>query len=126
MTSRTGLAAGFAAWILFGTLVLTAGSGQDDPAKAKAPPKGKAPDPAAEAVAVAGSKADRPELRLTEHDKSAIFDPTKPAPVTPALKDQPNSGRILGFEFSRDPLGAPKPFTTFEEVMRRSPRPSRK
>src|SRR5207248_10851311 len=74
-------------------------------------------DPAEEAVKVKAAPADRPEAKLTQHDKSDKFDWTKPAPITEALKDQPNQGRILGFEFSRDPLGAPKPFTTFEEVM---------
>lgn len=76
-------------------------------------------DPAAEALRVQQPETKRPEQKLTEHDKSEIFDPTKPAPLNPALKDQPNQGRILGFDFARDPLNAPKPFTTFEEVMKK-------
>ena len=60
-----------------------------------------------------------PEQKQTEHDKSEKFDWKKPAPLTPALKDQPNGGRITGFEFSRDPLGADKPFQTFDEVMKK-------
>ncbi|MBX9584211.1 MAG: cytochrome B6 [Gemmataceae bacterium] len=76
-------------------------------------------DPAAEAVKAKAAPADRPEQKTTAHDKSAAFDWTKPAPLTAALKDQPNSGRILGFEFSRDPLGADKPFTTLAEVMKK-------
>jgi cytochrome c peroxidase len=78
-----------------------------------------APDPAAEAVAVRQVEVNRPEQRLTEHDRSDVFDITKPAPINPALADQPNQGRILGFDFARDPLGAPKPFTTLEEVMQK-------
>ena len=121
MISRIGLAAVFAAGVLFGSLVLTADSGQDAQPKSKATeqPKGKAPDPAADAVATQPPKGDRPELRVTEHDRDPAFDWTKPAPLSPALKNQPNEGRILGFEFSRDPLGAPKPFTKFEEVMKK-------
>jgi cytochrome c peroxidase len=76
-------------------------------------------DPAAEAVKAQPVPQERPEQKQTEHDKSDKFDWKKPAPLTPALKDQPNGGRITGFEFSRDPLGAEKPFQTFEEVMKK-------
>ena len=68
-------------------------------------------DPAAEATRAKAVPAERPEQKQTEHDKSEEFDWKKPAPLTPALKDQPNGGRITGFDFSRDPLGADKPFT---------------
>jgi cytochrome c peroxidase len=76
-------------------------------------------DPAAEAVKAQPVLAERPEQQQTEHDKSDKFDWKKPAPLTPALKDQPNGGRITGFEFSRDPLGADKPFQTFDEVLKK-------
>src|SRR5690349_21037402 len=66
----------------------------------------KARDPAAEAFPAKGPAGDRPEQKQTAHDKSEKFDWKKPAPISPALKDQPNGGRIAGFEFSRDPLGA--------------------
>src|SRR5205814_1266182 len=58
-----------------------------------------------------------PEQKQTDHDKSAAFDPKAKAPLTPALKDQPNGGGMPGFDFARDPLGSPKPFTTLAEVM---------
>ncbi len=76
-------------------------------------------DPAAEAQHVAAVDAKRPEQQLSEHDKSAAFAPDRPAPINSALKSQPNQGRILGFDFARDPLGAPEPFTTFEEVYKK-------
>jgi cytochrome c peroxidase len=76
-------------------------------------------DPAAEAVKAQPVPEERPEQKQTEHDKADKFDWKKPAPLTAALKDQPNGGRITGFEFSRDPLGADKPFTTFDEVMKK-------
>jgi cytochrome c peroxidase len=88
-------------------------------AQPPARPHDRPHDPAAEATGAKVVPAERPEQKLTEHDRSALFDWTKPAPLTAALKDQPNQGRITGFEFSRDPLGAPKPFTTFEEVMKK-------
>jgi cytochrome c peroxidase len=96
-----------------GCLALVARS--QDPAGKDRPAR----DPAAEAVGAKPVAADRPEQKLTDHDKSPMFDPTKPAPLTKALTGQPNQGRILGFDFARDPLGAPKPFTTFDEVMRK-------
>ncbi len=88
---------------------------------ASQPPAGGQPvrDPAAEAVKAQPVPAERPEQKTTEHDKSEAFDWKKPAPLTPALKDQPNGGRIAGFDFSRDPLGADKPFTTLAEVMKK-------
>ena len=60
----------------------------------------------------------RPEQKLTDHDKSEIFTPNQPAPITDALKSQPLQGRITGFDFYRDPLNAPEPMTTFEEIMK--------
>jgi cytochrome c peroxidase len=76
-------------------------------------------DPVAEATTPVQVPATRIEQTIREHDKSPAFDVTKPAPLSPALKAQPNEGRILGFEFSRDPLGAEKPFTSLEEVMKK-------
>jgi cytochrome c peroxidase len=63
--------------------------------------------------------ANRPEQQLTEHDRSPQFDPTKPAPITSALKDQPKEGRLTGFDFARDPLNADEPFTRFADVMKK-------
>ena len=103
----------FAVGITIGSLLITAAAQQ--------PPDSKQPvrDPAAEAAKAQQVPVERPEQKLTEHDKSDKFDWKKPAPVSPSLKDQPMEGRIQGFEFSRDPLNAPKPFTTFDEVMKK-------
>jgi cytochrome c peroxidase len=111
MSRRIGPAVLIALGLLTGGL-LAVSARPDDP---KGPPR----DPAAEAVKAQPVPADRPEQKPTAHDKSDKFDWTKPAPLTPALKDQPNGGRITGFEFSRDPLGAPEPFTTLAEVMKK-------
>ena len=76
-------------------------------------------DPAADAMVQRKTDADRPEQRLTDHDRSKAFDFTRPAPLTAALNDQPKDGRMLGFDFARDPLNADEPFTTFEEIYKK-------
>jgi cytochrome c peroxidase len=78
-----------------------------------------ASDPASDAVTVRNASAKRPEQQITEHDRSPVFDITKPAPITMDLKSQTKAGRVTGFDFARDPLNADKPFTTFDEVMKK-------
>src|SRR5262245_61935547 len=95
--------------VLLGSWVVRAAPQQPQPVR----------DPAAEALKAQPVPEERPEQKQTEHDRSGAFDWKNPAPVSTALKDQPNGGRISGFEFSRDPLGADKPFTTFVEVMKK-------
>ncbi len=92
-------------------IVASAASAQETP-----PAQKPTPDPAAEAVAVHDVPVERPEQKITDHDRSPMFEPNKPAPFAPALKDQRNQGGVLGFDFYRDPLNAPKPFTTFAEI----------
>lgn len=61
---------------------------------------------------------NRPEQKLTQHDKSDIFNPNNAEPSSIALEDQPEKGTMAGFDFARDSLGSMKPnATTFEEVM---------
>ncbi|MFL5342991.1 MAG: cytochrome B6 [Gemmataceae bacterium] len=88
---------------------------KDDP---KTPPK-PLPDAVQDAQTPRPVPADRPEQKQTEHDKSDAFRPDKPAPINPALKDQPKQGRITGFDFARDPLGADQPFQTGAEIMKK-------
>jgi cytochrome c peroxidase len=115
MTTRLNVVFAFLAGVVASGFILAARSQEPGGGDKKQPAPVK--DPAAEALRVQPATGDRPEQKLTDHDKSDKFDPTKPAPINPALKDQPNQGRILGFDFARDPLGADKPFTTFDEVM---------
>jgi len=111
------LTAGMLAGVLVGNVLLTARQEErkDDKAKTADRPR----DPVEDAQLTKTVPLDRTEQQLTEHDKSDIFDPTKPAPLTPALKGQPKDGRITGFDFARDPLGADKPFTPLAEVMKK-------
>lgn len=99
----------------FGYLSLEAQQSQPR-ANSQQPPQ-RPRDPAAVAMQVEDVPRERPEQQLTDHDRSDIFSRTRPAPITEALKNQPMDGRILGFDFARDPLNASKPFTTFQEVM---------
>jgi len=62
---------------------------------------------------------ERAEQKLTEHDKAEAFRPGAPAPLTGALKSQPQEGRVLGFDFYRDPLNAPEPFTNPADIMKK-------
>jgi len=78
-----------------------------------------AADVAAAAQQTRGVKADRPELQLNKHDRADMFSPDRPAALTAALEQQPNQGRILGFDFARDGLGAPAPFAKFADTMKR-------
>jgi cytochrome c peroxidase len=76
-------------------------------------------DPAAEALDVRDVSKERPEQQLRDHDSSPAFDVTKPAPLTAAFEDQAKQGRMLGFDFARDPLNSDTPFTTFAEIMKK-------
>ena len=60
---------------------------------------------------------DRPEQQRSAHDRSDRFDATQALSSSTALADQPDEGKILGFEFSRDPLNAKHPMQTFDETM---------
>jgi cytochrome c peroxidase len=60
----------------------------------------------------------RPEQRKTEHDLSDIFRAPSAESSSPALNNQPEQGKMLGFDFARDPLNSKRPMMTFEEIMK--------
>src|SRR5262249_6020075 len=60
----------------------------------------------------------RPEQRKTEHDRSGIFKAASAEPSSQAFDNQPDRGKMLGFDFSRDPLNSKRPMMTFEEIMK--------
>ncbi len=74
-------------------------------------------DAVAEAQTPKPVAADRPEAKKSDHDRSAVFQATNAQPASGALASQPDQGKVLGFEFYRDPLNATRPMQTFEEVM---------
>lgn len=116
MFTRSSVAATLMLGLLCGSMFLLAQSNTQNNSPQQKP---KAPDAASDAIEVRSAASNRPEQKLTEHDKSPRFDTTRPAPVNGALKSQPNQGRLIGFDFARDPLGAPQPWTTFAEVMKK-------
>jgi cytochrome c peroxidase len=73
-------------------------------------------DAIAEAQAPKETAAERPEQKKTAHDLSDIFTPSQALPSSGAIGDQPEHGGMTGFDFYRDPLGAMRPGTTFEEI----------
>lgn len=59
----------------------------------------------------------RPEQERTAHDLSGVFDASGAKPASTAFEQQPDQGKILGFDFYRDPLNAPKPMMKPEEIV---------
>ena len=82
---------------------------------AKAPPR--TPDAVAEAQTPRAAQAKRPEQNLTDRDRSDIFAWQRASSSSQALKQQPKEGRITGFDFYRDPLGADHPGMTLQEAI---------
>lgn len=75
------------------------------------------PDAVEEAQTPRDVPRERPEQEQTSHDQPADFKADKAPPSSTAFESQPDDGKMLGFDFSRDPLGAKKPMQTFEETM---------
>lgn len=103
-----------------GFLSLSAGMnvvlGQDDHAKNSA---NRAPHDAVEdAQTPRRVSATRPEQKKDEHDRSNIFDAKNAMPSSQAFGNQPDNGKVMGFDFSRDAFNAKKPMQTFEEIMK--------
>jgi cytochrome c peroxidase len=46
-----------------------------------------------------------------------VFSAQNALPSSTAFEHQPDDGRVLGFEFYRDPLNSKRPMMTFEEIM---------
>jgi hypothetical protein len=82
------------------------------PAQAPAPPK----DAVQDAQTTKSVTAERPEQRLTEHDKSKIFRRSAAPHNSPLLNSQSKAGEMRGFDFSRDPLNADLPGRTAAEI----------
>jgi cytochrome c peroxidase len=76
-------------------------------------------DAVTEAQESRSAPIERPEQRKTEHDRSGIFEAQKAKSSSPAFLDQPRDGKILGFDFYRDPLGSEKPMQEPEEMMKK-------
>jgi cytochrome c peroxidase len=60
----------------------------------------------------------RPEQQKNEHDQSNVFSATQAPPSSTAFDEQPDKGKVTGFDFYRDPLNAKKPMTSGDEIMK--------
>ena len=115
MRNRFGLAAVAAAAVLsFGVAWVVSDEVKGDKDR-RQPPRPR--DAVEDVQAPRAPEGDRPELKKSAHDRSDVFDATRAKPISPALKGQPDAGKILGFDFYRDPLDAKKPMQTFAETM---------
>jgi cytochrome c peroxidase len=114
MLNRRGLVTGAILALLAGGLafLLRSAAGENP----KASPSQRPHDAIADAQTPREVPVERPEQKKSEHDLSDVFAPSKALPITEALVNQTDQGQMLGFDFYRDPLGALKPGTTFEDV----------
>jgi cytochrome c peroxidase len=60
----------------------------------------------------------RPEQQKNSHDQSDVFDGSNAPPSSTALQSQPDEGKMLGFDFARDPLNAKRPMQPPEELVK--------
>jgi cytochrome c peroxidase len=87
---------------------------QDGTSRVQGPPH----DAITEAQTPRGVPIERPEQMKTEHDRWDRFFPPGIPPSSKALENQPEQGRMNGFDFARDPLNAKRPMETFSEIMK--------
>jgi cytochrome c peroxidase len=76
------------------------------------------PDAVQEAQTPRQVQPTRPEQQPTTHDQSDIFSATNAPPSSPVFETQPDQGKMLGFDFARDPLNAKQPMQPAEEIMK--------
>jgi cytochrome c peroxidase len=93
------------------------GSSQEGKNKQPAQASARPTDAVADAQAPPHATGNRPEQKKSIHDTSAVFQAREAKPSSPAFAEQPDQGKVLGFDFYRDPLNAKKPMQTFEEIM---------
>src|SRR5436190_19284065 len=87
-----------------------------DGVRAQSPPDETRADAIATAQAPKEAPVERPEQKKTAHDLSDVFNPSDAVPSSEALTNQQDRGKMPGFDFYRDPLGAMKPGMKFEDI----------
>ena len=93
-----------------GTVLLYKGKGVGQQAS------GASQDAVQEAQVQREAPSKRPEQQKNSHDQSDIFSGTVAPPTSPVLQNQPDEGKMLGFDFARDPLNAKRPMQPPEEI----------
>jgi cytochrome c peroxidase len=89
-------------------------SAQDD---RQASDKTRPKDAVQDAQTPQPSKHQRVEQQQNDHDTSSIFEAGKAEPTSRDFKDQPDQGRVLGFDFYRDPFNSMKPMQSPDAIM---------
>ncbi|MGN6134148.1 MAG: hypothetical protein ACTHOU_06575 [Aureliella sp.] len=84
----------------------------------KAADRRTSPDAVEDAQTPRKASSDRPEQKLSEHDRSDVFSPKSAMPISPALADQAKDGKLSGFDFARDPLNSDHPMQPPEEIVK--------
>lgn len=80
------------------------------------PSSARRPDAVEDAQTPRAVAQRRPEQSKTEKDEAGRFKADAAQPSSVVLKEQPDEGKILGFDFYRDPLNAKKPMEKPEEI----------
>jgi hypothetical protein len=76
------------------------------------------PDAVEDAQTPRQVQSKRPEQQKNSHDQSDVFDGTRAPASSSVLENQPDQGKMLGFDFARDPLNAKRPMQPAEEIMK--------
>jgi hypothetical protein len=98
-------------FVIVGSLFYSStGTGQQRPAPAL--------DAVEEGQNLRQVESKRPEQQKTTHDQSDIFGSPSAPPSSSVLPNQPDEGKMLGFDFARDPLNAKRPMQPPEEIMK--------
>lgn len=63
-------------------------------------------------------RTTRVEQRKSQHDMSPNFDASRAIPSSPVLAQQPQQGKVQGFDFYRDPLDAKRPMQPPDEIVK--------
>ncbi|HUS34318.1 MAG TPA: cytochrome B6 [Verrucomicrobiae bacterium] len=105
------------AWVLL-LMVGCAAHGQNEskPTTQQRATNARRPDAVEDAQTPRTVAQRRAEQAKTDKDDPARFKADKAQPSSEALKNQPDQGKVVGFDFSRDPLNAKKPMEKAEEI----------
>jgi cytochrome c peroxidase len=107
----------FALMSLATAIIVSLGIAQAQVQKPAVPAAQSQPDAVMEAQTPRAAPATRPEQQKSEHDRTGIPAADNAAASSTAFQQQPDEGKVKGFDFYRDPLDAKHPGQTFEETM---------
>ena len=82
---------------------------------------GVVPDAVQEAQTPRTVPDERPEQGKSAHDRSNVFQASQGLPASQALPHQPDQGKILGFDFFRDPSTPSGPCSLLKRLCTRTP-----